>query len=116
MHICREANLDDWELQRRKEKTQAVERIEYVFSTVEKKSHEPDEWERECLVDTISALSKGLYGLALSSAEKALTPASERNPDYFPREGAKYDDDLATLQQAFTSAKIEPVRLQRDFR
>jgi hypothetical protein len=91
------------------EKASAVEAIEYAMAAVEGQGREPDVWERECLVEAVGALFRGLYSLASVNAENALTPADRRSAF-----GLTEDDlahcDMSSLARAFAIAVAEPVR------
>jgi hypothetical protein len=93
------------------EKAQAVVDIEESISTIEKEGRQPDRWERVFIVQAISMLFRGAYGLARTDAALAVTPPSGRSlTPYLPTDPMYDAFNIAMLRHALREAEAEPVR------
>lgn len=94
----------------RAEKQLAVETVEDALDALDQDDREPDAWERDCLAMAINCIFRGLYGLAETEANLAMTPPNQRGrPSPLPDENLDFTKRL--LRDALVQAKAEPVRL-----
>jgi hypothetical protein len=93
------------------EKAQAVADIELSISTIEQENRQPDHWERIFLVQAISMLFRGAYGLARTDAALAVTPPSGRSvTPYLPTDPLYDGFNITMLRHALREADTEPLR------
>ena len=104
---CTNSSLD----RREALKSDAVAAIEEALSTIEK-SREPDLWERVFLVEAISSIFRGAYGLARVNAAIAMTPPQDRvHLPGLPSDPIYDRCTVELIRKALDEAKAEPVRL-----
>ena len=97
--------------ERTAEKTQAVADIEGSIAAIEKENRQPDRWERVFLVQAISMLFRGAYGLARTDAALAVTAPSGRSlTPYLPTDPLYDRINIPMLRHALREAEAEPVR------
>jgi hypothetical protein len=95
---------------RESEKKDAEAAILVVLGAIEAEGRQPDDWEKKSIVHALDDVFRGLYRLALSEADLALTPKNERNaaPVLLDPEVAQLD--LVRLKAILDEARLEPVR------
>lgn len=61
---------------------QAIEAFENALQQAKAQNAELTDWQKAYLARTLSSISITWYDLAITYADKALTPDSEQSPDY----------------------------------
>ena len=102
--------------ERERERRNAVAAIDEAFDAIEQQQREPDQWERVYLVHALSSLSRGIYLLARTEADLALTPPDERSPTpELPADPILNECDVARLRDVLRAIAAEPVRPYQHF-
>jgi hypothetical protein len=102
--------------ERERERQNAVAAINEAIDSIEQQQREPDQWERLYLVHALSSLSRGIYRLARTEADLALTPPAERSPmSKLPTDPILDECDIARLRDALRAIAAEPVRAYQHF-
>ena len=106
--------LDTLKADKQAEKQRAVEMIEDALNALDRDDREPDAWERDCLAMAIDSIFRGLYGLAETEANLAMTPPNQRGrPSPLPDENLDFTKKV--LREVLAQANAEPLRLSPSF-
>jgi hypothetical protein len=89
------------------QKAKAIKLIEGAIAQFEKHRCMPDAWQSACLIEGLSALRRGAYGLAVTEARDVYTPKAERG--HQPEQKIK-PLAIAVLKKAVSYVKQEPLR------
>jgi hypothetical protein len=79
-------------------KREVLAAFERALGEFERTGHDPDPWESRCLLDALSAIVVGSYGLAANCVERCFSLNVRRNPRP-PVEGLT----IAGLRAAFSA-------------
>jgi hypothetical protein len=103
---------DDTHMRRRKaDKDGATAEIASALNRLTDERREPDGWERVYLVDALSSVFRGCYGLAITEVRLAMISPSERSPSaHLPYDPVFDRYDLTVLSKALRAAMAEPVQ------
>ena len=96
---------------RKRDKRIATAYLRESIATIGAEGRQPDMWERACLTHGISALLRGQYSMSAMDAELALTPPTQRSPQWRPPSDPFFARcDLALLANTLAEVAEEPVR------
>jgi hypothetical protein len=102
--------------ERERERQNAVAAISEAIDAIEQQQREPDQWERVYLMHALSSLSRGIYLLARTEADLALTPTDERSRmAKLPADPILDECDIVRLRDTLRAIAAEPVRPYQHF-